>query len=159
MKDNKSQGSLGLNNASQNDLKEDTADNSMSTPLVLLIAVATGMTVASIYYAQPLLAAIRKTLGLSVASAGFIVTASQLGYAIGLALLVPLGDLFEHRKLVVAMTSAWRQALSAWVFPPMVSHCSCYRLWPVPCRWLRRSLLPFRPIWQGRQSGAGLLEP
>ncbi len=72
--------------------------------LVLLLAVATGMTVASIYYAQPLLEAIRSTLELDVTAAGLIITASQLGYAIGLALLVPLGDLFERRKLVVIMT-------------------------------------------------------
>ncbi len=79
-------------------------ENSMTAPLVLLLAVATGMTVASIYYAQPLLEAIRGTLGLSVAHAGLIVTASQLGYAIGLVLVVPLGDLFERRNLVVTMT-------------------------------------------------------
>ncbi len=75
----------------------------LPAPLVLLLAVATGMTVASIYYAQPLLEAIRSTLGLDVTAAGLIITASQLGYAIGLALLVPLGDLFERRKLVVIM--------------------------------------------------------
>ena len=77
---------------------------SMTRSMVLLLAVATGMTVASLYYAQPLLEAIRATLGLDVTGAGLIFTASQLGYAIGLALLVPLGDLFERRKLVVIMT-------------------------------------------------------
>jgi len=78
-------------------------EKSITAPLVLLLAVATGMGVASIYYAQPLLEAIRGTLGMNVVGAGLIITASQLGYAIGLILLVPLGDLFERRKLVVIM--------------------------------------------------------
>ena len=96
--------SLCLDRPFQTKLKEDAVEYSMPTPLVLLLAVATGMTVASIYYAQPLLEAIRTTLGMDVTDAGLIITASQLGYAIGLVLLVPLGDLFQRRKLVVIMT-------------------------------------------------------
>jgi len=71
---------------------------------VLLLAAAAGLAVASIYYAHPLLDAMRRSLNLSVATAGLIVTASQLGYGLGLALLVPLGDLVERRGLVVLMT-------------------------------------------------------
>ncbi|MDR2549729.1 MAG: MFS transporter [Desulfobulbus sp.] len=77
----------------------------MTGSLVLLLATATGMTVASIYYAQPLLEAMRAALGLGVTGAGMVITISQFGYALGLALLVPLGDLCERRKLVVAMTA------------------------------------------------------
>jgi predicted MFS family arabinose efflux permease len=97
-------GSVNLGSPCQKKLKEDVVEYSMTRALVLLLAVATGMTVASIYYAQPLLEAIRAALRLDVTGAGLIITASQLGYAIGLALLVPLGDLFERRKLVVIMT-------------------------------------------------------
>lgn len=96
--------SVNLDSCYQAKLKEDVEGYSMTRSLVLLLAVATGMTVASLYYAQPLLETIRATLGLNVTAAGLIITASQLGYAIGLALLVPLGDLFERRKLVVIMT-------------------------------------------------------
>ncbi len=79
-------------------------EKSLPRSLVLLLAAATGLTVASIYYAQPLLEEIRVTLGMKVTGAGLIITASQLGYAIGLVLLVPLGDLYERRNLVFVMT-------------------------------------------------------
>ncbi len=93
------------NNTVIGDNSERSEDSSrLSRPLVFLIATASGLTVASIYYAQPLLEAIHRTLNLSVTHAGLIVTASQLGYALGLVLLVPLGDLCERRNLVVLMT-------------------------------------------------------
>ncbi len=68
------------------------------------MSVATGLAVASNYYAQPLLETIATNFNLSVNQAGFIVTAAQLGYAVGLMFLVPLGDMFERRGLIVGMT-------------------------------------------------------
>jgi predicted MFS family arabinose efflux permease len=68
------------------------------------MSVATGLAVASNYYAQPLLDTIARAFSLSASSAGFIVTAAQLGYAAGLLFLVPLGDMFERRSLIVFMT-------------------------------------------------------
>ncbi len=76
----------------------------LSPALILLMSVATGLAVASNYYAQPLLDTIARAFDLSASSAGFIVTAAQLGYAAGLLLLVPLGDMFERRMLIVTMT-------------------------------------------------------
>lgn len=76
----------------------------LSPALILLMSSATGLAVASNYYAQPLLDAIAHAFQLSVNQAGFIVTAAQLGYACGLLFLVPLGDMFERRGLIVAMT-------------------------------------------------------
>lgn len=76
----------------------------LSPALIVLMSVATGLAVASNYYAQPLLDTIARAFSLSVNQAGFIVTAAQLGYAAGLLLLVPLGDMFERRKLIVFMT-------------------------------------------------------
>ncbi|MBC3451364.1 MFS transporter [Pseudomonas mosselii] len=80
----------------------------MNTPtlgraLILLMATATGLAVASNYYAQPLLHSIAQQFGLSTASAGTIVIAAQLSYGAGLLLLAPLGDLFEQRRLIVTM--------------------------------------------------------
>ncbi|MGK3143408.1 MFS transporter [Pantoea sp. C2G6] len=71
--------------------------------LVVLMSVATGLCVASNYYVQPLLNTIAHQFNLSVSLAGFIVTTAQLGYACGLLLLVPLGDRFERRSLIVTM--------------------------------------------------------
>ncbi|WP_435945983.1 MFS transporter [Dryocola sp. BD586] len=76
----------------------------LSPALIVLMSVATGLAVASNYYAQPLLDTIARAFSLSINQAGFIVTAAQLGYAAGLLLLVPLGDMFERRGLIVLMT-------------------------------------------------------
>ncbi len=76
----------------------------LSPALILLMSVAAGLAVASNYYAQPLLDTIARAFDLSASSAGFIVTAAQLGYAAGLLFLVPLGDMFERRMLIVSMT-------------------------------------------------------
>ena len=72
--------------------------------LVRLMAAATGLAVACNYYAQPLLPAIAGDLHLDSGTAGTIVTTAQFGYALGLLLIVPLGDLVDRRRLVVAMS-------------------------------------------------------
>ncbi|GHJ33757.1 MULTISPECIES: MFS transporter [Streptomyces] len=73
---------------------------SLSRATVLLLAVTCGAAVANIYYAQPLLPVISRALGVSEGAGGLVVTASQIGYAVSLALLVPLGDVRERRRLV-----------------------------------------------------------
>lgn len=75
----------------------------LSSWLVLLMATTTGLVVAGNYYAQPLLHTIAGELGLTYASAGIIVTVAQGSYALGLILLVPLGDLLERRRLILTM--------------------------------------------------------
>lgn len=82
-----------------------TSSTELTTGLTLLMAIATGLVVASNYYAQPLLETIAVQFDLTTNMAGFIVTAAQLGYAAGLLFLVPLGDLFERKKLIIIMTS------------------------------------------------------
>uniref|UniRef100_UPI0028B1DEDD MFS transporter n=1 Tax=Pseudomonas sp. TaxID=306 RepID=UPI0028B1DEDD len=74
-----------------------------SRALILLMATAIGLAVASNYYAQPLLHSIAEQFGLSTVSAGSIVVTAQLSYGVGLLLLAPLGDLFEQRRLIVIM--------------------------------------------------------
>src|SRR5690606_28415616 len=84
---------------------------SVPRPLVTLLALACGLAVANVYYAQPLLDAIARQLGIGSGTAGLIVTFSQLGYAAGLLLLVPLGDLLNRRRLVATMLFACAGAL------------------------------------------------
>ncbi|MEJ7139413.1 MFS transporter [Amphibiibacter pelophylacis] len=79
-------------------------DTGPSRAILLTMALATGMSVAGLYYAQPLLHQMALEFGVSTASASLLVTLSQLGYAVGLLLIVPLGDMLERRGLVVAMT-------------------------------------------------------
>jgi predicted MFS family arabinose efflux permease len=78
----------------------------MSRGMVLLFAVACGVSVANLYYAQPVLNDIARSFGTSSGTAGLVVTFAQIGYAVGLALLVPLGDLLARRRLVPAVLVA-----------------------------------------------------
>jgi len=71
--------------------------------LVLLLAVSCGLTVANLYYAQPLLAEVHRSLHIGAATAGALVTLTQLGYAAGMILIVPLGDRVENRRLVTTL--------------------------------------------------------
>lgn len=86
--------------------------------LVLLLAVTCGAAVANIYYAQPLLPIIGQALGVSEGTAGPLVTASQVGYAVALALLVPLGDVLERRRLVTALLAVTALTLLGAAFAP-----------------------------------------
>ncbi len=78
-----------------------TTSDEMPRWLTLLLAAGCGCIVANLYYAQPLIGDISADTGLSLKLAGFVVTLTQIGYGLGLLLLVPLGDLVENRRLVV----------------------------------------------------------
>jgi predicted MFS family arabinose efflux permease len=71
---------------------------------LLVFAITAGVSVANIYYAQPLLDSIAAAFSISPASIGLVVALTQVGYALGLLFIVPLGDLVDRRKLAVAQT-------------------------------------------------------
>jgi predicted MFS family arabinose efflux permease len=71
--------------------------------LTLMLAAACGLIVANIYYAQPLTGPIAASLGMAPGAAGVIVTMAQVGYGLGLLLVVPLGDLLENRRLILGL--------------------------------------------------------
>lgn len=60
-----------------------------------------GLSVANVYFAQPLLDELSIQFGFDTASAGLVVTVTQIGYALGLFLIVPLGDWLDRRRLVL----------------------------------------------------------
>ncbi|MCB8837901.1 MFS transporter [Aurantimonas sp. VKM B-3413] len=78
----------------------------LSTAMTVLFAAACGALAANLYYAQPLVALIGDDIGLSRAAESSVVTFSQLGYACGLVLLVPLGDVIENRRLILLTMAA-----------------------------------------------------
>ncbi|TDW87687.1 putative MFS family arabinose efflux permease [Kribbella pratensis] len=65
-----------------------------------LLAVAAGVAVATVYFAQPLLVTMGSDLGIAPGTVGVVVTVTQVGYGLGLFFLVPLGDLLDRRRLV-----------------------------------------------------------
>lgn len=77
----------------------------LSAPVVLLFAMACGLAVGNVYYAQPLLDAIAHSLDMPASTIGIVVTLTQIGYGLGLLLLVPLGDLLNRRRLIVGQTA------------------------------------------------------
>jgi predicted MFS family arabinose efflux permease len=86
--------------------------------VMALLAFACGASVANLYYAQPLLGLIKGSFGVSGGTAALVVTVTQVGYAVGLALLLPLGDLLENRKLASRTLVVTAVALAAAAFSP-----------------------------------------
>ncbi|RZI31754.1 MFS transporter [Pseudomonas orientalis] len=80
------------------------AAGTMTRGMVMLFAFCCGAIVANIYYAQPIIELIAPDIGLTPAMASLIVSLTQIGYALGLFFLVPLGDLLENRKLMITTT-------------------------------------------------------
>ncbi len=86
--------------------------------LVYVMAVACGVAVANLYYAQPLLHTLAQNFGTSKGTAGLIVTMTQLGYVFGLVLIVPLGDLLERRQLITLVSAGTAVALAGAALSP-----------------------------------------
>ena len=92
----------------------------LSRAMVLLFAFSCGATVANLYYAQPILNTLARSFGASTGAAGLVVTFAQIGYALGLAFLVPLGDLIARRLLVPVVLVVTAIGLAASAFAPSI---------------------------------------
>ncbi|MEL4016109.1 MFS transporter [Dryocola clanedunensis] len=77
------------------------AANALSGKLVFLLALGAGLSVASIYYSQPMLGVIGSAFHASVSDVGLVPTLTQIGYAFGILLLAPLGDRFDRRRIIL----------------------------------------------------------
>jgi predicted MFS family arabinose efflux permease len=93
----------------------DSDDRSLSSGLTAVMAAATGLIVANIYYNQPLLHLMARDLGARPAAIGAVPVLTQIGYAIAMLVLVPLGDLLERRAYIcwMSVAAALSLALSA----------------------------------------------
>ncbi|KVG34403.1 MFS transporter [Burkholderia ubonensis] len=78
----------------------DAAGNRLSTARVALLAACCAASVANVYYAQPLLDSIARDFAIPHAEVGGVITATQLGCALALLLVVPLGDLLNRKRLL-----------------------------------------------------------
>ncbi|BCG80063.1 MFS transporter [Mesorhizobium sp. 113-3-3] len=90
----------------------------LSGMMALVFAIACGLSVANVYFAHPLLDAMAHDFAIAPASVGIVVTVTQIGYALGLFFIVPLGDLFDRRKLIVGQAVLSAVALIAVAVAP-----------------------------------------
>ncbi|MBS0341622.1 MAG: MFS transporter, partial [Proteobacteria bacterium] len=81
--------------------------------LVLLLAASAGLSVASLYYSQPMLGVLGGEIGASAGTVGLVPTLTQLGYALGILLLAPLGDRFDRRRIILIKAAVLCAALLA----------------------------------------------
>ncbi|MBK1684065.1 MFS transporter [Rhodoferax fermentans] len=86
--------------------------------LVLLLASGAGLAVASLYYSQPMLGILATDMGASTVDVGFVPTLTQLGYALGILLLAPLGDRHDRRQIILIKALLLVAALLAAAWAP-----------------------------------------
>ncbi len=94
--------------------------NNIGLRTVLILTVASGVTIANGYYNQPLLAQIARSFSVSVEEVGLVPMFSQVGISLGICLLLPLGDIVECRRLMVIMLGATTCALVAAAVAPNI---------------------------------------
>ncbi|TWT13892.1 MFS transporter [Reyranella sp. CPCC 100927] len=92
--------------------------SSLSRAVALLFSAACGLAVANVYFAQPLLDTMADEFAISHATVGIVMTITQIGYGVGLLLVVPLGDLWDRRRLIVGQSLLSALALVAVALAP-----------------------------------------
>jgi predicted MFS family arabinose efflux permease len=92
-------------NVKEREVKPIDISPPLTKGLIFLLALAGGLSVANLYYSQPLLVDIANTFHIPVSNAGIISTLTQLGYAAGVFLFVPLGDIMDKRKIILTLVS------------------------------------------------------
>ena len=83
----------------------------LTLSLVGLLAVGAGLSVAALYYSQPMLGELQADIGVGAREVGLVPTLTQLGYAAGIFLLAPLGDRYDRRRIILAKAAALVVAL------------------------------------------------
>ena len=98
-----------------------TANASLPTSLILLLASGAGLAVAALYYSQPMLGELGADIGATPRSVGWVTTLTQLGYALGILLLAPLGDRYDRRRIILIKAVGLVAALLAAAAAPSMS--------------------------------------
>ncbi len=88
-----------------------TVNGNLPASLMWLLAAGAGFGVASIYYSQPMLGVLGADIGASDRAVGMVPMATQLGYALGILLLAPLGDRFDRRRIILLKAAVLTAAL------------------------------------------------
>ncbi len=111
--------------------------------LIALLAAAAGVAVSNLYYAQPLAPLIARGLSASDRAVGVALTFTQLGYALGMLLLVPLGDARERRGLLVLVAAAAAPAAVLVAGAPGVATLAAFNLLLGAASSLPQLVVPF----------------
>lgn len=90
----------------------------LSKSLILLLAITCGVVVANMYYIQPIGTKVAANLSVNTSAVGLLTMLTQLGYALGLLFLVPLGDVVDRPKLIIRMAGLSALSLLAAFFAP-----------------------------------------
>ncbi|MGW2601502.1 MFS transporter [Streptomyces klenkii] len=98
--------------------KSDTAGGALGRTLMIVLTLACAITSSNIYINQPVLTDMASSFGVSEGAMGAVPTATQYGYALGILLLVPLGDTRDRRKLILSLGAATTVALAAAALSP-----------------------------------------
>lgn len=94
------------------------SSDALKPGLIALLSFMAGATVANLYYSQPLLRQIGRTFHASPGRVGLVAVMTQIGYALGLILVVPLGDGHERKRLITSMTGLIAVMLAAVALAP-----------------------------------------
>nr|WP_315528585.1 MFS transporter [uncultured Achromobacter sp.] len=97
-----------------------TSSSPLSRGLVLLLAVGAGLSVASLYYSQPMLGVLGADIHASAETLGWIPTLTQLGYAFGILMLAPLGDRHDRKRIILIKAAVLSLALLAAAVSPSI---------------------------------------
>jgi predicted MFS family arabinose efflux permease len=97
-----------------------TSSNTLSRGLVLLLAVGAGLSVASLYYGQPMLGVLGADIHASAETLGWIPTLTQLGYAFGILMLAPLGDRHDRKNIILIKAAVLSLALLSAAVSPSI---------------------------------------
>ncbi len=76
-------------------------ESALPAKMVFTLAAGAGLSVASIYYCQPMLSMMGPGLNATLTETGMVPTLTQIGYALGILLLIPLGDSFDRRRIIL----------------------------------------------------------
>jgi predicted MFS family arabinose efflux permease len=88
--------------------------------LVLFLAAGAGLSVASLYYSQPMLGVLGADIAASDRAVGWVPTLTQLGYALGILFLAPLGDRYDRRRIILGKAVVLALALLAAALAPSI---------------------------------------
>lgn len=97
----------------------------LTSSLILLLSITCGLVVANMYYIQPIGTKVAASLSVSTSAIGILTMLTQLGYALGLLFLVPLGDVVDRPKLIIRMAALSAISLLAAFFAPSFTLFAC----------------------------------